>query len=279
MQFELMRLSLAETAQGSLFADPAPAGERRTREQWLRDVFSRQHEFMHRGHTFHYRPATDPGEAVPGNLLVGRIGRQIIVDENAPPEAGFEDTERPSWRASYVMIDPTSHPDGQKAAMGHLPTVGAPLAVFGALVDYLNNADAPFTIEVHAIVPKDSFWEFVNEHSGAITWVQFEFVAPNMFGPADDYDREMRDMKEQERVQKAKMSIESRDGLQLYTPRVRRAVDYTEKGTGSIRAKAKNKKTYNSRAKAKRVNISNDEIDAMPKRGLFNLLFERIFGP
>ncbi len=99
-------------------------------------------------------------------------------------------------------------------------------------------------------MPSERFWDFVKANEGQITSVEFEFVAPNMFGEADDYDSEMRDMQRHEKAQKVKLKIESKDGLNLNTPRVTRAVDYANKGAGSIHAKAKQKKDFSFERKS-----------------------------
>jgi hypothetical protein len=254
MQFELMRLSLFLRTQVDSFERRKKDGTSFTREEWLRAVFSETIAFTHRKETFHYVPDLH----VPASpLLVGRIGRQIKVVENEPPEEGLVETKRDAWRAALVLIDPRHHPDGQKVANEHQATIGQPVALFESLVTSINNRAEPFILEAHAIAPSETFWHFAEANSGEVTFVEFEFVAPNMFGQADDYDREMRDMRDKEKAQKAKLTIESKDGLNLETDRVKAAVDYAAKGGGSIKAKTKRKRRYNSKAKAKKISLPN----------------------
>jgi hypothetical protein len=122
MQFELFHFSMIERGQGELFdQSPAPV-----REKWLRDVFSQKITFMHRGEQFHYVPETGMG-VDPHPLIVGRIGRQVSMRENEPPEAGLHETHRIAWLASFLIIDPRSHAEGQKAAMQYREDIGKPL--------------------------------------------------------------------------------------------------------------------------------------------------------
>ena len=266
---------MVDRAQLSAFERVASDGRPFTREMWLRDILGRDIRFQHRGGNFHYAPVQehDAGK----DMIVGRIGRQITVVENEPPEGHLAETERETWKAAIVLIDPTHHGDGQKVAVGFLPTIGRPIPIFESLANSINNNDEPFVLEVNAIVPSETFWNFVKAHEGQITTVQFEFVAPNMFGEADDYDREMRDMNREERAQKAKLALESKDGLNLNTQKIKRAADYTTKGAGSIRARTKNNIRYNSKDKAKKVSVPNKEIDDMPPDNIFSRLFLRIF--
>jgi hypothetical protein len=274
MQFEMMRLSLVRRPQADAFERHTPDGSEFTREAWLRDVFGRDIQFQHRGEPFHYSP---DGTPQPRGPIVGRIGRKIIVPENKPPEAHLAPTEREAWRAAIVIIDPTHHPDGQKAAVEHLPSIGRPVAIMESLGAQVSTPSDPFILEVNAIVPSNSFWEFVDANKGQITSVQFEFVAPNMFGEADDYDSEMRDMHAQERAQRAKLKLESKDGLNLDTKRIHRAVDYTIKGAGSTEAKTKTGKKYKSKERAERILIPNKEFIGEHRESLISRLIARIF--
>jgi hypothetical protein len=202
MQLELLRLSLLERTQLDAFAERISALQPFGREQWLRSVFSARIAFEHRKETFHYVPQSDASSTI----LVGRIGRQVSVQENEPPEAGLQETQRDAWRAALVLIDPRHHEDGQKVAFEHDPRVGQPPALFTSLASHINHRDPPsaFVIEVHPISDASDFWEFVRENRGFVTSVRFELVAPNMFGIEDDYDVEMRDMKERERIRRLK---------------------------------------------------------------------------
>jgi hypothetical protein len=253
MQLELLRMSLLERRQIDAFAERAVHGGPFNREQWLRRVFSYRIEFEHRKETFYYVP--EPSADSP--ILIGRVGRQVSVQENEPPDAGLQETKRDAWRAALVLIDPRHHDDGQKIACEHEPRVGQPPALFESLVAYINRRDppSPFVIEVHTISDARDFWAFVQENKGSVTLVTFELVAPNMFGTEDNYDIELRDMKEKERVRRVKLQIENSDGLELETQRVRAAVDYAVRGGGSIRANTKGHRKFNSRSKAERVSV------------------------
>jgi hypothetical protein len=150
--------------------------------------------------------------------------------------------------------------------------------IFLSLVDAINAHAEPYLIEANPIVPSETFWTFVKEHEGEITSVEFEFIAPNMFGGEEDFTKEMRDMQEKEKAQKAKLVIESKDGLNLNTDRVRNAANQITRGTGSIKARTKTKKVYNSKSKAKSVTIPKDESADASKESLISLAKRLIFG-
>ena len=123
---------------------------------------------------YHYRSLTS-------RHVVGRIGRPVHIVENDPPEAGLTEVERDAWKAEAVIIDPTSHPDGQKAAVEE--KVGNPTSVFKSLARSINESGRePYLIEANPIVDPSTFWEFESENRGQITSISFDLFPPNMFG-------------------------------------------------------------------------------------------------
>ena len=136
MQFHMLRLSLLERRQMSLFA-LSETGALPSREAWLRAVFDKQFDFQHRGSTFYYSPAPD----VPSpTIIVGRIGRSVIAQESASPTEGMTDIEREGWQASLVLIDPRPpEMDGQRVAFERKREVGGALAIFESVAAHFNS--------------------------------------------------------------------------------------------------------------------------------------------
>ena len=147
------------------------------------------------------------------------------------------------------------HDDGQKVAFEEDSRVGRPTAIMDSLAAYLNRNDGPYFFEPNPISDAETFWDFIRKNEGEVTSVTFEFIAPNMFGQADDYDKEMAAMRDEERVRRAKLQLENPDGLALETPRVKHAVNYAARGTGSIKAKTKRHKKFNSKNRVKKSTI------------------------
>jgi len=232
MRFHLIRLVLLKREQGDIFDDWE--GKLPDLETWLRRVFSREIKFAYRKVQFHYVPDPDPEDGI----LSGRIGRQRLHKENEPPEAGLKETERLHWLAATVVIDPTHHDDGQKVAMQVLKEIGKPSAVMRALASSLNTTipPEPYALEAASIIDPATFWKFVEDNEGEITSVTFELFAPNMFGVRTSLDREMHELKENEKAQKVQMTLENEEGLHLNTERTKETAEYTAEGGGSIHA-------------------------------------------
>lgn len=275
MQFEVIRLSLIERAQLSAFETRTKDGKRLSREEWIRKIFSEEIVFRRREADFHYVPDDD---GTTKKIIIGRIGRQIRIKEHEPPEDGLAETTRPSWQASYVFIDPRHHDDGQKVAIERHARVGSPFPLFKALVDHVNhvNPDSRYVLEALPISDVSDFWDFVRDNKNDIASVSFEFVVPNMFSSADELDKEVRELRDENRARKAKVTLESEDGLEIETNGIRGAAEYAARGGGSIKARTRPplRRKFNSNDSIERVYIETGGTDA--KLSTLDLL-ERVF--
>ena len=264
---EFFRLSLLGK-QLSLFSkQPVPS-----REAWLREIFSAPINFTHHKIQFHYVPDTEAGL----DVIAGRLGRSRKSKENDPPEAGFKETERAAWKAMRILIDPTHHPDGQKVIIERDANVGKCFTALTALIKAINRRqDNPYEIIVEVISEAADFWGFVAEHK-TITSVTFEYVAPNMFGIHDDIDADVRDAKAVENSNKVQLRLENREGLNVDTPRIRKSVEYTSRGTGKTKAVAKDRARFNSEDHVKTEHLP-DEDGELSWNDLAKRVIRRIF--
>lgn len=272
MQFDLFRISMAQRQQIDMAEHRLPDGQIPSREQWLRIVFARKIEFTNRGQEYYFTPIAPP---VGTNAIAGRIGRQTAEVENQPPDEGFEPIERDSWHASDIFMDPVHHEDGQQLAMEVKGSVGTTHAILAGLATYLNDKDfrSPYFIEIGPISDPESFWEFVHANEGNITTLTLEAPVPNMFGHKNDFDEDMRKYRDDEKARKVAITLRNPDGLEVNTETVRDAVDYTSKTGGNIKAKAKKKRSYNSKKKTKTINSEEINSDKYSENnGIFEII-------
>lgn len=274
LQFELLRLSLL--GRPNLFALRKDDSEMiASREDWIRHSFSREIVFLHRKDEYHYVPDPAISRTAKTHLISGRIGRRLFVKANEPPEAALHETESEIWRAALIFIDPSTHDDGQKIAMQQDGAIGTPLALVSSLIARINNeTEAPYEIQTNAITDPSTFWDFEKAHKGEITSVTFEFIAPNMFPDRNEWDAEMREMRELEKARKVRLQLENSDGLELETDRVKGAVEYASRGTGSVKARTRKKQTFNSARKTRQV-TSPDGLDLAD---VLHWLVDKAFG-
>lgn len=245
-RFEVFRLSLLPRPQRDLESGADP-----TREEYLRTVFSAVTTFMHYNAEFHFRPDDKLSTA---DALIGRLGRAVIIDENRPPDQGFEEISHDGWKACVVVVDPRDHEDGQKASIEIDAAVGKPTAIFTGLVKAINAANplAAYTIEAQPIFDADTFWEFAEENAGRVTTLTFEFVVPNgLWSASSNIRDELKAAKEKLGAQKVINTFQSDEGLETNSEQVKEAVDYAVAGSGEIKARAKGGKKFNSTEKPK----------------------------
>jgi len=205
----------------------------------------------------------------------------VLREENKSPDEGLEDYMHETWLAALVVIDPTHHEDGQKLAFESIANVGKPLMLIGSLLNSINERYiyGPYAIEAGQIIETQEFWDYVKENKGKITSVSFDLIAPNMFGNSDDWDEDMRDFREQEQARKIRITINNSDGtIDPETKRMRQAVSYAERNSGSIKARAKGRKNYNSRDAAKRSYIDDVSETGVELVKVASKLVKRILG-
>lgn len=256
MNLELMRISMWPHEDLSAAEARDASGKIVTREQWMRDIFSKQIEFRYRGKSYYFVPILG---GLPSPFIAGRIGLAGLVHENKPPEDGLVDTLRERWTAILVLLDPRAHTDGQKAAVEYGTGVANPFKIFRQLLAHINQMNPPplYDSEAEIINASRDFMSYVSRNEGQITSVTFEILAPNMFGVEDDMEREADELKRNERARRASLKLENPSGLRLETERVRQAARYTARGGGSIKAFAP-KERFNSERAAARVQVPED---------------------
>lgn len=179
---------------------------------------------------------------------MGRIGRALSTEENTSPDEGFKETIHAGWRAVTIVVDPKHHDDGQKVAVEVNNRVGKAKGLISGLVDAINETypHTAYAVEVAAIINAESFWHFAEQNKGMITRLTFEFVAPNMFGGTDDLSEELRAFRQKENAEKVTIGLQSNEGLETDTDRTREAVDYAVQGCGTIKARTKSGKRFDS---------------------------------
>lgn len=248
MELYLFRFSLKPKSQADVFERTAGDGVRFSRESWIRDFFSREQTFSHRGSRFVFVPTPPSESGLPAPIIAGWISRPKVLRERTHPDQGLEPVERESWRAALLLVDPTAHEDGQKVALEDNPDIGAPAAVLSSLVRAMNEQShaEPFTAQVYAIVEEASFARFAEEHGYQIKVLTFRAAVPNMFESADDFSNELRALRDKANVTHVTTTLKSDGILETSGNKITEIVEYTERGLGKVQAKAADGAIYRS---------------------------------
>lgn len=261
MKYNYLRLFLVSTERLPILEQAGALPPRTSRQAHLEQVFSRRIDFEHRNKAFVYVPIGSVA-LEGGPVLLGRIGRTVTEVENEPPEAGFAERSRTSWRAANFFLDTRDHADGQKISLQSRHDVGKPLSIASSLVLHINQMyrDSGWSMEVNPLIDKATFWEAVRRHRGEITSVTFHFVTPNILRMRTELNEDLREAKRKFNARSVTQQLENPDGeLNLEVPDVEDSVDYVSEGGGSVKLKSGRTTIYNSEQEEKVREVEDDE--------------------
>lgn len=256
MDFFQFHLSLKVKEIGDLFDARSETGELVSRETWIRSFFSKERAFTHYKSKFVFKPEEGIVSSRRSGAMFGWIAREKRMSERTPPSEGLEPTEHVSWQALFVAIDPTDHEKGQSVAVEGNDEIGGAKAVINSLVKAMNNeVDAPYFAQVFPLLTEGSFWEFAERHGDSIKSVTFDVAAPNMFTDEDDFQNELRSLRDGENVSTVKATLDSDTALNHRTPRMEGLINYVERGAGELSAVATDGTTYSSTYSERKVPV------------------------
>lgn len=261
VRYHYLRLSLLPQVCPPILVAANVVPPARSRQEYLVDIFANRIDFEHRKKKLVYVPiGTEEGKE--GPLMLGRIGRSISAVENAPPETGFEEITRPSWRAANVIIDTSNHSDGQKIAFQMHYNVGKPLPIAAHLIDHINstNPDSGWHIEINPIIEHQSFWEAAQQYRGEITLAEFTFTTPNILALRSKLNEELKNKRDQHNATSVTETLHNPKGnMELQVDDVKDAVEYISEGGGKAQLKVGRDTVYNSENETKLVEVEDDE--------------------
>ena len=213
-----------------------------------------------------------------GGYIFGLLEQKRPHEHHLPPERGGAEIITDEWQGAYVLIDPTHHGDGQKAAVEN-DVVGKPGAILGKLIEAINRRnDKPFVIEFEPVFDSTSFWEFAKSNDMILRNIKFEFVVPNMWGAKSALDEDLKDTGEQTGAERVSVGFKGSGGVYTDNQKVKDGVEYAERGAGEINATAMDGTPYSSKTKSKTTKIPEVKGDKKTMHDYFSSLKEKIFG-
>lgn len=247
-----------------------------TREDFLAKVFGEQITFFHRKSMFVFLPL-----GFEGKVIMGRIGRSKTEFANRPPDQGFEEYELLTWRTANLLIDTSSHTDGQKVAMQKHPDVGAPFGVLESLVNHINETDrdGEYVLELATISDEGRFWGAVAEYKDSITSVEFTLITPNVLGLRSSLNEGLQDARDKNGAREVQVVLKNDEGgLKLEGEKnIEEAVEYVTKGGGRAKLKKGKEKIYDTKDKYKTAKVEDDEPLTPQKKGTWSRFVHMLF--
>ncbi len=269
-KFTLFHLSLIQVQQIDIEAFDG------TREAWIRRALSESFSFDYRaGVVMHWvaMPKYDDDECIYGILEIKRPH-----EKHQPPHLGGAEIITEEWQGAYVIIDPTTHEDGQKVAVEN-DIVGKPGAILKGLIDAINTrVDKNYIIEFEPIFDSRTFWRFSKDHDNILKSITFDFVVPNMWGAKNGLEEDLKETGKQTGADRVKVNLRGKQGINTKSQKVKDGVAYTERGAGTIEARAPDGTLYSSKSKVKTSEVPKVEGDRATVRDYFKSVKNRILG-
>jgi hypothetical protein len=267
MKLYLYRLSLKTSQQLNVFEPRKINGERYNREEWLRFIFSKTFTFQHQGNSFFFVPELPIATSIDEEVIVGWVARDRSIVERTAPWDGLALTERQSWQASLLMIDPRHHLDGQKVAFEANNYIGKPDSVIASLFksDWGLEADGPFSINAYPIIQERSFSVFAETHHGKINQITYDVAVPNMFGSPDDFSKELGVLRDEANVSRVTTRLHSDGVINTDTSQLDEIASHVERGGGKITARTRDGQKYNSAQNAVSEDVDVDGVEPKSK--------------
>ena len=266
--FLLFHLNLVEIRQ------PSFETFRGTREEWIRRVLKDRFVFAHRrGTELVWVPKYEIGPAI-----FGVIQRRKEHLRHEAPEHGGGETVIEEWQGAYVLIDPTHHEDGQKMAVEN-DEVGRPIALAKSLFQYFNERpDRPYIAKAEIIFDASDFWTFAARHENLVQSITFKFVVPNMWGPQNDLEEDLKDTGKETGSDEVDVTFRGEDGVLTESDKVKQGVNYAERGAGKVVARALDGEPYSSDDRPKRTKIPKTDLESADAPSIIESMMRRILG-
>lgn len=250
-EFSLLHLSLIERER--MLFDQFDG----SREEWLRAALSEEFAFLgYGGRELYWVP-----KRAKDGLIFGLIQGKSTVSHHEAPSVGGAETTSNLWQGAYLFLDPSHHDDGQKLALEN-DVLGKPRALAKALFDHLNSrTEAPYTTIAELIFDDSDFWRFSAENGDILRYIRFRFVVPNMWGPQNDLEDDLKNTGKETGADKVDVTLSGEGGVTTQNDKVRTAVEYAKRGAGEIRARSQTGQNFDSKSKAATKSVPRADLD------------------
>jgi hypothetical protein len=126
------------------------------------------------------------------------------------------------------------------------------------------------SLQIEPLFDKAYFWNLVSQYSNRITWVEFEFVTPNMANISKTLERTLKSIGKETNAVREQLTLRSDPSSSLdileENETIKGLVEYTSQGAGDIRLKIKGiRKRFQTSNSRREVHLSGVEITADAK--------------
>jgi len=123
------------------------------------------------------------------------------------------------------------------------------------------------SLQIEPLFNESYFWDLVNQYNNQITWVEFEFITPNMANISKAIADTLKTLGKETNAVREQLTLRSDPLSSLdITPSnaiIQGLVDYTSKGAGDIKLKIKGiRKRFQTSTSRREVHLSGIELTA-----------------
>lgn len=214
-------------------------------------IFARTIPFVrthrHRGSDLSVRLESNQSDS----FILSIASRRALTRET--PDFRIEQIE--NWPHVTAII--LNRPEEQYIVVQDRPTAFASTDTVVKLIDRATRASlqrSGLRLHTERVFSKSHFWQLVNEHKDKITWIEFEFVTPNMANISNTLSSTLKELAKDTNSSQSNLQLRSDPASSLdINPKdetVQGLVDYTSEGGGDISIKIKGfrKKIQTSRS-------------------------------
>ena len=271
--FEYLRLSLAKPQQSDLLGSDGQPAKNIGRRKYLERIFAHDRwDFSYYGGAY-----TFLRDGIYGDVLVGRIGKQIIEPIHRGPDQGYAIEFQEEWKPIWMMLDLAS--DSQLITLQ--TGLGSSRNLLRALFDHIETSTPASEYEsfIEYVADPKEFWQAVAAYRGQLTRLEFTFVPPNALG----LEEKIKDIVMAAKgigSETTKFVHSNKEGALNPTGEyVQAALEKTAEGAGSVKLKSGRKTVYSSEKNRKTISISNDDVPSQKDDGAINGMLARLGRP
>lgn len=126
------------------------------------------------------------------------------------------------------------------------------------------------SLQIEPLFDEAYFWGLVNQYSNRITWVEFEFVTPNMANISKTLAKTLKTLGKETNAVREQLTLSSDPSSSLDISQenetIQGLVEYTSQGAGDIKLKIKGiRKRFQTSTSRREVHLSGVEITAGAK--------------
>lgn len=148
----------------------------------------------------------------------------------------------------YVYVVINNDPTVQKVAISdNIDAFSNPAVVKNILKKVFRSEllNAGLNIEIEQLFDSVNFWEFISKHKKEITYINFQFIKPNLANISKSLPEVFKNFADNVNSHESQISIKAPekgtlDNIDKSNKNIEGLVDYTSNGAGSIKLKVKN---------------------------------------